>query len=84
MQELGKFNLKINVIPIGLEKYIMSFSINSKLIFIDSFQFLTTSLDSLVKSLSNDDFQYLSHKFDNNVLDPQPWPKYMRQTLASV
>ena len=28
MQELGKFNLKINVIPNGLEKY-MSFSINN-------------------------------------------------------
>ena len=31
MQELGKFNLKINVIPNELEKY-MSFSINNKLI----------------------------------------------------
>ena len=43
MQELGKFNLKINVIPNGLEKY-MSFSINNKLSFIDSFQFLSSSL----------------------------------------
>ena len=34
MQELGKLNLKIIVIPNGLEKYI-SFSINNKLIFID-------------------------------------------------
>ena len=42
MQELGKFNLKINVIPNGLEKY-MSFSINNKLSFIDSFQFLSSS-----------------------------------------
>ena len=39
MQELVKFNLKINVIPNGLEKY-MSFAINTKLSFIDSFQFL--------------------------------------------
>ena len=36
MQELGKFNLKINVISNKLEKY-MSFSINDKLSFIDSF-----------------------------------------------
>ena len=36
MQELGKFNLKINVVPNGLEKYV-SFSINNKLSFIDSF-----------------------------------------------
>ena len=35
MQELGKFNLKINVIPNGLEKY-MRFTVNNKLIFIDS------------------------------------------------
>ena len=49
MQELGKFNLKINIIPNGLEKY-MSFSINNKLRFIDSFQFLSSSFDSLVKN----------------------------------
>ena len=36
MQKLGKFNLKINVIPNGLKKY-MSFSINNNLSFIDSF-----------------------------------------------
>ena len=68
MQELGKFNLKINVIPNGLEKY-MSFTINNKLSFIDSFQFLSSSLDSLVKNINEDDFKYLSQEFDNNVLD---------------
>ena len=68
MQELGKFNPKINVIPNGLEKY-MSFSINNQLIFIDSFQFLSSSLDSLFKNLSKDEFKYLSHKIDCNVLD---------------
>ena len=36
MQELGKFDLKINVIPTGFEKY-LSFTINTKLRFIDSF-----------------------------------------------
>ena len=50
MQELGKFNLKINVISNRLEKY-MGISINSKLSFIDSFEFLSSSLDSLVKNL---------------------------------
>ena len=49
MQELGKFNLKINVIPNGLEKY-MSFNINNKLVFIDSFEFLSSSLDSIRSS----------------------------------
>ena len=68
MQELGKFNLKINIIPNGLEKY-MSFSINNKFIFIDSFQFLSFSLESVIKNLDKDYFKYLSQEFDNNVLD---------------
>ena len=68
MQERGTFNLKINVIQNGLEKY-MSFSINKKLSFIDSFQFLSSSLDSLLKNLGKDDFKYLSHEFDNNLLN---------------
>ena len=49
MQELGKFNVKVNVISNGLEKY-MSFNISNKLSFIDSFQSLSSSLDSLVKN----------------------------------
>ena len=47
----------------------MSFSINNNLSFIDSFRFLSSSLDSLVKSLNKDDFKYLSQEFDNKVLD---------------
>ena len=38
MQELGKSDLKINVIPNVLEEY-MSFTISNKLNFIDNFQF---------------------------------------------
>ena len=58
MQKLGKFNIKINVIPNGLQKY-MSFSVKNQLSFTYSFQFLSSSLDSLVKNLSKDDFKYL-------------------------
>ena len=47
----------------------MSFSINNKLSFIDRFQFLSSSLDSLVKNFNKDGFKYLSQEFDNNVLD---------------
>ena len=68
MQERGKFNLKINVIPNGLEKYI-SFTISNKLRFIDSFQFRSSSLDNLVKILNKDDFMCLGQKFDNSVID---------------
>ena len=50
-------------------KSITGFSINNKLSLIDTFQFLSYSLDSLVKNLGKDDFKYLSQEFDNNVLD---------------
>ena len=58
MQELGKFNLKINVIPNELEEYV-SFPINNKL----------RLLGNLVKNFGKDDFKYLSQEFDNNILD---------------
>ena len=51
-----------------MEKY-TSFSINNKLSSFDSFQFLSFSLDSLVKNSSKDDIKYLSQEFDNNALD---------------
>ena len=44
--------------PNGLEKY-MAFTINRNLVFIDSMQFMNSSLDSLVKNLDGD-FKYLS------------------------
>ena len=44
----------------------MSFNINSKLDFIESFQFLSCSLDSLVKKLDKDDF-HLSQGFDSDI-----------------
>ena len=40
IQEPGKFDFKINVIPVGLEEY-MGFNIFNKLIFINSFQCLS-------------------------------------------
>ena len=52
----------------GLEK-LMSFSINSKLSFIDSFQFVSSSLDSFVKNLTKYDFKYFSQEIDNNAFD---------------
>ena len=68
MQELGKLNFKMNIIPNWLGKYI-SFNISNKLTFIDSFQILNSALDSLVTNLSKDDLKYLSPEFDTNVLD---------------
>ena len=48
---------------------ICEFYHNTKATFIDSFQFLSSLLDSLVKSSCKDDFKYLSQEFKNNVLD---------------
>ena len=67
MQEIGKFNVEISVIPNGLEKY-TAFTINKNLVFIDSMQFMNYSLDTLVKNLSDNDFNYLSQEFSGNLL----------------
>ena len=64
---LHKFHLKINVIPNGLEKY-MAFFLNKNLVFIDSMQFMNSSLDKLVKNLSDEDFKYLVEEFDSKHL----------------
>ena len=56
--ELNKFNMKINVIPYGLEKY-MAFLLDRNLVFIDIMQFMNSSLDKRAKNLSDNDFKYL-------------------------
>ena len=66
--ELNKFNLKINVIPNGLEKY-MAFFLGKNLVFIDSMQFMNSSLDKLVKSFSDEDFKYLVEEFGTENLE---------------
>ena len=48
--------------PNGLEKY-MSFSLNKNIVFIDSMLFMNSSLDKLVKNLSDKDFKCLSEVF---------------------
>ena len=42
MQETDRFEVKISVIPNGLEKY-MAFAINKNLVFLDSMQFMNSS-----------------------------------------
>ena len=50
VQEIGKFNKVINVIPNNMEKY-MAFMIDRNLIFIDSFQFICESLSYVANNL---------------------------------
>ena len=66
-KELSKFNVKIIVIPNGLEKC-MAFTINRKIVFIDSMQFMKSSPDSLVKNLGDRDFKYLSEEYSGELL----------------
>ena len=47
----------------------MNFSLDHKLVFINSFQFLSSSLDSSGKNLGENDFKHLSQEFDGEVLD---------------
>ena len=68
IKELSKFDVKVSVIPNGLEKY-MALTINKNLVFIDSMQFMNSSLNSLVKNLSDNDFKYLSEEFCGEFLE---------------
>ena len=67
-KELSKFNVKISVIRNGLEKY-MAFIINRNIVFVDSMQFMKSSLDSLVKNLMDKDFKYLSEEYSGELLE---------------
>ena len=68
IKEIRKFHVKVSVIPNGLEKY-MAFTVNKKLVFIDSMQFMNSGLDLLVKNLSNNDFKYFSEEFSGKFLE---------------
>ena len=65
--KLGKFDLKIDVIPNGLMKYLMDYKntwhLNKHLVFNDSMQFMTSSLKKLVNNLQDNDFKSLTEKF---------------------
>ena len=68
MQEIGKFKQDINVISNDMEKY-MTFMIGKHLVFLDSFhEFMSSSLDNLVKNLPGDAFKYTSEEFQGEKL----------------
>ena len=66
--DLIKFDVKISVISNGLEKY-MAFFLGRNLVFIDSMQFMNSSLDKLVKNLLDEDFKYLVKEFGSKNLE---------------
>ena len=82
MQQIGKIakdksyvdkngerkDLKINTIPNNMERY-MAFTLGNNLTFIDSFQFMSSSLDKLVSNLRKKDLKYTSTAFYGYKLD---------------
>ena len=59
--------LKINAIPNNMEKY-MAFMLGNHLNFIDSFQFMSLSLDKLVSNLPKEAFKYTFEEFTGKKL----------------
>ena len=67
--ELNNFaNITIQVIPKSSEKY-MSFIVNKKVIFLDSLQFLKSSLANLAANLEDTDHKHLLAKFPEDKLN---------------
>ena len=68
MQEINKFEVTIFVLVSGLEKY-MAFKINRNLVSTHSMQFMNSSVDTLNKNLSENDFKHLLQEFSGNLLE---------------
>ena len=72
MQEIGtigkEYELYINCIPNNMEKY-MAFMLGKHLVFLDSFQFMSSSLDRLLANLPKDKFKYTSEVFKKEKLE---------------
>ena len=66
--ELNKFDVKIEVIPNRLEKY-MALFLNLNLVFIGSMQFMNSSLEKLVSNFWDNDFKYLTKEFGSKNLE---------------
>ena len=60
--------MNINAIPNNMEKY-MAFMLGNHLTFIDSFQFMSSSLERLVSNLPKESLKYTSQKFQDNKLN---------------
>ena len=59
--------MRINVIPCNMEKY-LSFMLGQNLVFIDSFQFMSSSLSNLVNNLPVEAFKYTEQVFQGEQL----------------
>ena len=60
--------MNINAIPNNMEKY-MAFMLGNHLTFLDSFQFMSSSLEKLVSNIPKKSLKYTSQKFKGRKLD---------------
>ena len=65
MQCIGKLGEDIFIIPNNMEKY-MSFGLGKHIVFIDSFQFMSSSLAELVNNL--EDYPIVKSEIDNHLI----------------
>ena len=63
-----KCQMNINAIPNNMEKY-MAFMLGNHLTFLDSFQFMSSSLEKLVSNLPRESLKYTSQRFKGTKLD---------------
>ena len=63
-----KCQMNINAIPNNMEKY-MAFMLGNHLVFLDSFQFMSSSLEKLVNNLPKEALKYTSKMFKGDKLD---------------
>ena len=61
------YNMNINVIPCNMEKY-LAFMLGENLVFIDSFQFMSSSLSNLAKNLPAEAFKHTGQVFQGEQL----------------
>ena len=56
-------HMNVNCIPNNMEKY-LAFMLGNHLVFLDSFQFMSSSLDNLIKNLPDEAFKYTKQEFE--------------------
>ena len=76
-----KCQMNINAIPNNMEKY-MAFMLGNHLTFLDSFQFMSFSLEKLVSNLPRESLKYTSKRFKGEKLDMKTCSRCVEYILS--